>query len=173
MSIQGPSGALWGEISLPVSLQPSCPHAADSHGPGLPAEFLLTLKAFGRAGLVPVSSFSAVLESSETRHMPHLSPGVLAGGWGGLSWAWFLLLIWSVVRRQPCGLRNIPGPLTPSLPTSQLSRAGSSRVRCELFLLRSTDQCSARPLPCPVPGRWASSWAARRPGRGGPPAPGP
>ena len=80
MSIQGPSGALWGEMSLPVSPQPSCPHAADSHGPGLPAEFLLTLKAFGRAGLVPVSSFSAVLESSETRHMPHLSPGVLAEG---------------------------------------------------------------------------------------------
>lgn len=88
MSIQGPSGALWAEMSLPVSPQPSCPHAADSHGLGLPAEFLLllwepgtkTLKAFGRAGLVPVSSFPAVLESSETRHVPHLSPGVLAEG---------------------------------------------------------------------------------------------
>lgn len=88
MSIQGPSGALWGEMSLPVSPQPSCPCATDSHGLGLPAEFLLllwepgakTLKAFGRAGLVPVSSFSAVLESSETRHMPPLSPGVQAEG---------------------------------------------------------------------------------------------
>ena len=80
MSIQGPSGALWGEMSLPVSPQPSCPCATDSHGLGLPAEFLLMLKAFGRAGLVPVSSFSVVLESSETRHVPPLSPGVQAEG---------------------------------------------------------------------------------------------
>lgn len=88
MSVQGPSGALWGEMSLPLSPQPSCPHAADSHGLGLPAGFLLLLwelgakmlEAFGRAGLVPVSSFSAVLESSETRHVPHLSPGVQAEG---------------------------------------------------------------------------------------------
>ena len=79
MSVQGPSGALWGEMSLPLSPQPSCPHTADSHGLGLPAGFLLllwelgakTLEAFGRAGLVPVSSFSAVLKSSETRHVPH------------------------------------------------------------------------------------------------------
>lgn len=84
MSIQGPSGALWGEMSLPVSPQPSCPRATDSHGLGLPAEFLLMLKAFGRAGLVPVSSFSVVLESSETRHVPHLSPGVQAEGVGWL-----------------------------------------------------------------------------------------
>ena len=88
MSVQGPSGALWGEMSLPLSPQPSCPHTADSHGLGLPAGFLLllwelgakTLEAFGRAGLVPVSSFSAVLKSSETRHVPHLSPGVQAEG---------------------------------------------------------------------------------------------
>ena len=78
-----------------------------------------------------------------------------------------------MVRRQPRGLWNIPGPLTPSLSVSQLSHAGSSHVLCERFLLRSADQRGARPLPCPVPGRWPSSWARQTPVRAqGPARPG-
>lgn len=78
-----------------------------------------------------------------------------------------------MVRCQPHGLWNISGPLTPSLPASQLSHAGSSRVRCERFLLRSTDQRCAWPLPCPVPGWWPSSWACQTPIRAqGPASPG-
>ncbi|KAI4531506.1 hypothetical protein MG293_018020 [Ovis ammon polii] len=121
MSIQGPSGALWGEMSLPVSPQPSCPHAADSHGPGLPAEFLLTLKAFGRADLVPVSSFSVVLESSETRHVPHLSSGVQAEGVG-----WLIL-----------GL--VPAPhLVEALSPVKLLQAATLKHPCEADPVWST-----------------------------------
>lgn len=80
--------------------------------------------------------------------MPPLSPGVQAEGAAilGLAPAPYLVCGQTSALR-PSEHSRASNPLP--LPTSQLS--AGPRVR-ELFLLCSTDQCSARPSPCPVPG---------------------